>query len=254
MLAVIAAQLATLIPFLFGLTTATIVAIKAPDYIAANNYVGGLLAVSPSWFFLPVCLIAVIGGMSTGTTSLYGTGLDMSSVFPRVLSRVKATLLIGVLSIAFIFIGRFAANLVQSVSTFAVLIITCTTPWMVIMIIGLLVRRGFYCPDDLQVFTRGEQGGRYWFSHGWNWRGLGAWIPSAAVGLCFVNLPGQFVGPLGEMAGGIDISLPVTLGLASVVYLTLLSLFPEPREVFGPKDARSQGAESPVKAAMRQAA
>jgi hypothetical protein len=52
-----------------------------------------------------VCLIAVIGGMSTGTTSLYGTGLDMSSVFPRVLSRVKATLLIGVMSIAFIFIG-----------------------------------------------------------------------------------------------------------------------------------------------------
>jgi purine-cytosine permease-like protein len=156
MLAVILAQIATLIPFLFGLATATIVAIKAPDYIAANNYVGGLLAVAPSWFFLPVCLIAVIGGMSTGTTSLYGTGLDMSSVFPRVLSRVKATLLIGVMSIAFIFIGRFAANLVQSVSTFAVLIITCTTPWMVIMIIGLMVRRGFYCPDDLQVFTRGE--------------------------------------------------------------------------------------------------
>lgn len=156
MLAVIAAQLATLIPFLFGLATATIVAVKAPDYIASNNYVGGLLAVSPGWFFLPVCLIAVIGGMSTGTTSLYGTGLDMSSVFPRVLSRVKATLLIGVLSIAFIFIGRFAANLVQSVSTFAVLIITCTTPWMVIMIIGLVVRRGFYCPDDLQVFTRAK--------------------------------------------------------------------------------------------------
>ncbi|KII37985.1 nitrate reductase [Pseudomonas fluorescens] len=250
MVSVIAAQLATLIPFLFGLATATIVAIKAPDYIAANNYVGGLLAVSPTWFFLPVCLIAVIGGMSTGTTSLYGTGLDMSSVFPRVLSRVKATLLIGVMSIAFIFIGRFAANLVQSVSTFAVLIITCTTPWMVIMIIGLLVRRGFYCPDDLQVFTRGEKGGRYWFTHGWNWRGMGAWIPSAAVGLCFVNLPGQFVGPLGEMAGGIDVSLPVTLGLASVVYLVLLKMFPEANAVFGPKDSRSKSTDPLVKPAM----
>ncbi len=95
MLAVIGAQLATLVPFLFGLATATIVAVRAPDYIAANNYVGGLLAVSPGWFFLPVCLIAVIGGMSTGTTSLYGTGLDMSSVFPRLLNRVQATLLIG---------------------------------------------------------------------------------------------------------------------------------------------------------------
>lgn len=236
--AVILAQLATLLPSLFGLATATIVAVKAPDYIASNNYVGGLLAVSPTWFFVPVCLLAVIGGMSTGTTSLYGTGLDMSSVFPRVLSRVRATLLIGIMSIAFIFIGRFAANLVQSVSTFAVLIITCTTPWMVIMLLGLLTRRGWYCPDDLQVFTRGETGGRYWFSHGWNWRGMGAWIPSALVGLCFVNLPGQFVGPLGNLAGGIDISLPVTLGLAALVYLALLSVFPESPAVYGPDDQR----------------
>ncbi|MDH4554862.1 cytosine permease [Pseudomonas sp. BN417] len=238
MLAVIAAQFATLIPFLFGLVTATIVAVQAPDYIAQNNYVGGLLAVSPTWFFLPVCLIAVIGGMSTGTTSLYGTGLDMSSVFPRLLNRVQATVMIGVLSIGFIFIGRFAFNLVQSVSTFAVLIITCTSPWMVIMILGLIIRRGFYCPDDLQVFTRGQSGGRYWFTNGWNWRGMGAWIPSALVGLCFVNLPGQFVGPLGELAGGIDISLPVTLGTAALLYLVLLAIFPEPAAIYGPKGPR----------------
>ena len=48
MLAVIGAQLATLVLFLFGLATATIVAVRAPDYIAANNYVGGLLAIAPA--------------------------------------------------------------------------------------------------------------------------------------------------------------------------------------------------------------
>jgi purine-cytosine permease-like protein len=154
---------------------------------------------------------------------------------------VQATLFIGLLSIAFIFIGRFAANLVQSVSTFAVLIITCTSPWMVIMILGLIVRRGFYHADDLQVFTRGQQGGAYWFHHGWNWRGMGAWIPSALAGLCFVNLPGQFVGPLGELAGGIDISLPVTLGLAALLYLALLRTFPESTGVYGPQGPRWVG-------------
>jgi purine-cytosine permease-like protein len=74
------------------------------------------------------------------------------------------------------------------------------------------------------------------------------------VGLCFVNLPGQFVGPLGELAGGIDISLPVTLGLASVVYLTLLSLFPESAAVFGPNDPRSKGASTMAKPELRQPA
>ena len=67
---------------------------------------------------------------------------------------------------------------------------------------------------------------------------MGAWIPSALVGLCFVNLPGQFVGPLGELAGGIDVSLPVTLGMAALLYLALLNLFPEAAEVYGPKGPR----------------
>ena len=64
----------------------------------------------------------------------------------------------------------------------------------------------------------------------------------------------QFVGPLGEMAGGIDISLPVTLGLASVVYLSLLRLFPEPAAVYGPTDPRSERTDVRAEPALQKAA
>ncbi|AQV98999.1 nitrate reductase [Cupriavidus necator] len=232
--AVFVAQLATLVPFFFGLATATVIATKAPQYIASSDYVGGLLAISPKWFFLPVCLIAIIGGMSTGTTALYGTGLDMSSMFPKLLSRVRATLLIGLVAIGFIFAGRFAFNLVESVSTFSTLINTFSSAWMVIMVIGFVTRRGFYLPDDLQVFNRGKRGGHYWFTRGWNLRAMGAWLPSAALGLSFTNLPGQFVGPLGNLAGGVDISVLVSATTGGVLYLTWLWLFPEPDTVYGP--------------------
>nr|WP_055507327.1 cytosine permease [Nonomuraea pusilla] len=241
-------QIATILPFFFGLATASIIAGKAAQYMdpAAPNYVGGLLAVSPAWYFVPVCLLALIGGMSTGTTSLYGTGLDFSSVFPR-FSRVQATVFIGTLSILFIFAGRFAANLTQSISTFATLIITCTAPWMVIMMLGYVTRRGWYDPDALQVFNRRQRGGRYWFTHGWNWRGMTAWLASAGVALMFVNLPGQFVGPLGGLAGGVDVSLPLGLAVAAVLYLVLLNAFPEPREVYGPRGPRLvRAADTPV--------
>ncbi|GAA2679367.1 purine-cytosine permease family protein [Nonomuraea recticatena] len=241
-------QIATFLPFLFGLTTASIIATKAAKYVdpAAPNYVGGLLAISPGWYFVPVCLIALIGGMSTGTTALYGTGLDFSSVFSR-FSRVQATIFIGTLSIVFIFVGRFAANLTQSISTFATLIITCTAPWMVIMMLGYLTRRGWYDAEALQVFNRRQRGGRYWFTHGWNWRGMTAWLVSAVVAILFVNLPGQFVGPLGDLAGGVDISLPVGLAIAAVLYLVLLAAFPEPREVYGPAGPRLvRAADTPV--------
>jgi purine-cytosine permease-like protein len=248
MAAAFLSQIATILPFFFGLATASIIATKAAEYVdpAAPNYVGGLLAVSPGWYFVPVCLIALIGGMSTGTTSLYGTGLDFSSVFPR-FSRVQATVFIGTLSIVFIFVGRFAANLTQSISTFATLIITCTAPWMVIMMLGYVTRRGWYDPEALQVFNRRQRGGRYWFTHGWNWRGLSAWLVSAGLALMFVNLPGQFVGPLGDLAGGVDVSLPVGLAVAGLLYLALLAAFPEPREVYGPEGPRLvRVADTPV--------
>lgn len=237
MLAAFAAQIATLVPFLFGLVTATVVATEAPTFFADANYTGGLLEVSPGWYFVPVCLIALIGGMSTGTTALYGTGLDFSSVFPR-FNRVQATILIGVVAIVFIFIGRFVFDVVQSISTFAILIVTCTAPWMIVMMIGYVVRRGWYDSDSLQVFNRRQHGGRYWFSHGANWRALVSWLTAATLGILFVNVPGQFVGPLGDLADGVDLSIPLALGVAALLYPALLFAFPEPREAYGPDGAR----------------
>lgn len=249
MAATVLAQLATLVPFLFGLVTATVIATEAGEFIVAGDYVGGLLAVAPEWYFTPVCVIALVGGMSTGTTALYGTGLDFSSVFPR-FSRVQATIFIGAFAIGFIFVGRFALDVVQSISTFAILIITCTVPWMVVMTIGWVVRRGWYDSDSLQVFNRRQRGGRYWFAHGWNGRGLLGWLVPAALSICFVNVPGQFVGPLGDLANGVDLSIPVGIGLAAVLYPALLWIFPEPADAFGPEGSRfvptGAAAETPI--------
>ncbi|MDT7799912.1 MAG: hypothetical protein QOI78_3345 [Actinomycetota bacterium] len=219
------AQVATLLPFGFGIATATLVADPA-------DYITGLTAISPLWYAIPLIVVALIGGLSTGTTSLYGTGLDFSSIFPR-LSRVQATLLIGTLSVVFIFVGNFALDMVSSINAFATLIVLCTSPWMVIMMIGFVQRRGFYDVADLQVFNEGRRGGRYWFTRGVNWRAMAAWLPATALGLLCANTP-MIAGPLRDIAGGVDISLLVTLGTAAITYPLLVKLFPEPPEVFGP--------------------
>jgi purine-cytosine permease-like protein len=117
---------------------------------------------------------------------------------------------------------------------------------VIIMAIGYVVRRGHYLPDDLQVFNRSQRGGAYWFTRGVNVRGMGAWIPAAIVGLLFVNIPGQFEGPLRNTAedlglaglAGVDISLVVAIGLAALLYLAALIVFPEPRAVYGPEGPR----------------
>jgi purine-cytosine permease-like protein len=235
-------QLATLVPFLFGVGTATLVAGEA-------DYVVELIQVSPLWYAVLLIVVAFLGGMSTGVTSLYGTGLDFSSVFPR-LNRVQASLFIGTLAFVFILVGRLAFDLLASVNAFIGLIVICTTPWMIIMMIGYVVRRGWYSPDDVQVFNQGRLGGRYWFSQGINWRGMAAWVPAAIAGLLFANYPPLIEGPFrNAVGGGIDVSLPVSLGLAAVIYLALLFAFPEPRYAFGPQGPRwvpTAGGEAPA--------
>lgn len=218
-------QLLTLIPFLFGVATATIVAGKS-DYVVA------LIQASPIWYAVLLMVVAFIGGLSTGTTSLYGTGLDFSSVFPR-FSRVQATISIGVVAFLFILTGRIFFDLLGAVNAFVGAIIVTTTPWMVIMAIGYIVRRGSFRPRDLQVFNRGEIGGTYWFTNGINWRGLVAWLGAAALGLLFANYPPIIIGPFINVGGGIDLSLAVAVVAGAVLYLGALWLFPEPRYVFG---------------------
>ncbi|GAB13296.1 putative NCS1 family transporter [Arthrobacter globiformis NBRC 12137] len=232
MSAVVLANIATLLPFIFGLATTSIIASAAPSFFEAGDYVGGLLSVSPLWYCVPISILAVIGGMSTGTGLLYGTGLDFASIVPR-LSRVQSTILIGAASLAFILFGKFVLNVVQSISTFAILIVTCTAPWMVIMIVGFVKRKGWYDQDDLQVFNRRVKGGIYWFNDGWNWRAVAVWALASATGLVFVNVPGQFVGWLSPLVAGVDISIPVAAGLAAVLYMAVLARFPEPSFVYG---------------------
>jgi purine-cytosine permease-like protein len=231
----------TLVPFLFGVVTATLVAGEA-DYVVA------LINASPLWYAVLLMVVAFLGGLSTGITSLYGTGLDFSSVFPR-LSRVQASLFIGALAFVFILLGRLAFDLVASVNAFIGAIVICTTPWMIIMTIGYVVRRGHYREVDLQVFNQGRTGGGYWFEQGVNWRGMVAWIPAAVLGLLFANYPPLIEGPFRNVADGVDLSLLVAIGVAAVVYVAMLTAFPEPRYVFGPDGPRwvpSKEAEEPT--------
>lgn len=231
------AQLACLVAFYFGHVTASVVAVANPESMASGDYVGGLVESSASWFFIPLALISVAGGLSTGTSLLYGTGLDFSSIVAR-LSRVASTLLIGVFTLAFVMVGKFVFDVVQAVTALSTILVNCTVPWIVIMLIGYFTRRGWYDVDALQVFNRRQTGGRYWYTHGWSVAAVLAWAIGVVAALLFVNLPGQFVGPLGNSVGGVDVSLIVGLLLTAALYWVLLRIIPEPDYLFGPRGAR----------------
>lgn len=243
-LATFLGQLLTLIPFLFGVATATIVA-------GESDYVVALIQAAPIWYAVLLMLVAFLGGLSTGTTSLYGTGLDFSSVFPH-FNRVQATIGIGVVAFLFILTGRIFLDLLGAVNAFVGAIVVTTTPWIVIMAIGYFVRRGRFSARDLQVFNRGETGGAYWFRDGVNWRGMVAWLAAAVLGLLFANFPPIIVGPFSGAFGGVDVSLAVAVVAGAMLYVAALFAFPEPRYAFGPDGPRgvpsSDGSAQPIEA------
>jgi purine-cytosine permease-like protein len=202
---------------------------------AETSFVAGLIKVSPKWYVVAAIAVGLLGSFGQGSVCLYGTGLDVSSLLPR-LRRVPATLLISGISFALVFLGRFVWNAVDSVSAFVIILVVVMTPWVIINLIAYVQRRGWYDVDDLQVFNAGQRGGIYWFTGGWNLRATLAFVPAVVVGLMFVNTT-LFKGPWADAANGVDLSLASGAVVAGVLYLAFTALFPEPAFLRGDPEA-----------------
>jgi purine-cytosine permease-like protein len=210
--------------------------------------IGALVEASPNWYLIPVLIVALVGGVAQGAVCIYGGSLTTSSSLPR-LSRPPATLLLGLVGVAIVYLGAFAFDAISLVSAFVVILTIITAPWMVILIMGHIWRRGIYDPRDLQVFNAGLRGGRYWFTGGWNLRAFAAWIPAVLVGFLMAHTT-EYTGPWADWANGIDISIPVAMVIAAVIYAIALRVFVEPPEVLGEAPASEPVHESSLAAAL----
>jgi purine-cytosine permease-like protein len=163
-------------------------------------------------------------------------GLDFSSVVPR-LSRVRATIYLSILSTLLVFVGAFYQELSAIVSSYLAILIVLGAPWSIINLIGYFNNRGYYDSDSLQVYNRGQMGGRYWSSIGLNHRAVIAWVAAVVIGMFFVNT-GWYVSPGAELFGGADLGFVVSTLVGGGVYLAFLKWNPEPAYTFGPDGAR----------------
>jgi len=113
--------------------------------------------------------------------------------------------------VAFLFIvtGRLFFDLLEVVNAFVGAILVTTTPWIVIMTLGYVFRRGFIDAAAVQVFTQRKKGCRSWFRDGVNWRAMCAWLLASVLGLLFASFPPIIVGPFADLGGGMDLSLVV---------------------------------------------
>lgn len=218
------------LPILWGAFTAA-ATFAAGTGKADVPYVFALADLSPKWYLPMLLYLGLASGTAQAVINTYGTGLDTSSFIPK-LTRIQATFVACAAATVLVYLGYFYSGIIDTVSTALSLLACFSVSWIVAMIIGFVHRKGFYIQDDLQVFNRGEKGGRYWFAHGLNWRATGPWLFGTAVGMFGFTNTAWFTGPGSKLLDGADIGFAVSAVITAILYPIMLKLFPEPRYVF----------------------
>ncbi len=228
-------------PFMWGTFTSAAI-FSTGDAKADTPYVLGLVHAAPLWFVPALIYLGMASGTAQAVINTYGTGLDTSAIIPK-LNRVQATLVACALATALVYIGHFKSAIIDGVSVFLTLLASFSIPWIIMVTIGHFRRRGYYDVDDLQVFNRGEKGGIYWYSHGFNVPAMMVWTLSTTAGLLFASNV-WFIGPGAAVVGDIDVSFLVAGLTAALLYPLSLRLLPEPQVVYRPEAAANIPAQS----------
>jgi purine-cytosine permease-like protein len=186
----------------------------------AFNFVQGITTTSPTWFLFPMLLIlGLASNIASAAMSLYNAALDMGG-WP-VLYRVKRWQIAGALSVVVLgltYLFVVATNFITNLTSFVTIMIVTATPWMVIVGIHYLLKKGQYAPLDLHAFAIPGARGRYWYQGGINPVAFVAWACGVALGLMFSTTT-LFTGPLESSVQGVDLSwLMAGLG-GGIVYL-----------------------------------
>jgi len=219
-------------PFMWGtFTSAAIFNSGVAD--GDTPYVLGLVEAAPLWYIPALIYLGLASGTAQAVINTYGTGLDTSSIIPR-LSRVQATIVACVLAASLVYIGHFNSAIIDGVAVFLTVLASFSIPWIIMVAIGHVRRRGYYNVDALQVFTRGERGGLYWYDHGCNVPTMVVWIISTTTGLMFAS-NAWFVGPGAALLGDLDLGFLFAGVIAAVLYPLALKLFPDRPSVLGPQ-------------------
>lgn len=195
------------VPTLFG----AFIAVAAFD---EDSFVAGYVAGSPTWLLTPLLLVGFVGSLGQGSVNLYSMGLDMDAILPR-LSRLQSTLLVSGIATGLVFIGKFIYDAEAAVTNACLFLTALGTAWIAIALFGYYRMGGTFHKEDLQVFNKRKQGGRYWYQAGWSLKATISWLVASISGVLGISSV-DYTGPIANALGGVDVSViaPAVVGVA----------------------------------------
>ncbi|TNM41206.1 nitrate reductase [Nocardioides albidus] len=194
-----------------GALAATVTDLSDPE--------AGLSGIVPSWLITVFMVAIIVGILANNALTTYSSGLALQAVgLP--FSRVGSVLVTAVIGAAMTLYALFVFDFLDTVSSGLVLLITLVGPIMAIYVSDIFLRRNRYDGGELSDSTPSS---RYWYTGGVNLAGAIACLTAFVASLMCASTE-AFTGPVAKALDGLDLSLPVGMIGASVLYVVLTRL------------------------------
>ncbi|MHA4778497.1 purine-cytosine permease family protein [Streptomyces sp. MSC1_001] len=188
-------------------------AVTAVDMTDPQN---ALQEILPGWF-VPVFLLAlVLGTIAINALTAYSAGLALQAVGLRV-RRSVSVLVDGAVAVALTLYGLLVSDFLDTVSNALQVIVVLIGPLMAVYATDIVLRR---CRYDGPALSDETPGSPFWYTAGVNRAGALALVTGVtAAALCVNTL---YTGPIAAALDGLDLSLPVGMGVSATLYALLM--------------------------------
>lgn len=175
-----------------------------------------LEGILPGWFAPVFPLVIILGTVAINAMTAYSSGLALQAMGVR-LRRSLSVLVDGALAVALTLYALLVSDFLDAVGDLLQLTVVLLGPSTAIYATDVLIRRNRY---DGPALTDESPGGPFWYTGGVHWAGAFALVCGAAAASLFTDTD-PYTGPLAA-AWGLDLSLPVGIGVAGVLYALLM--------------------------------
>jgi len=167
----------------------------------ANDPIGALTTLLPTWYLIPFAIVAVLGLVGGAILDLYSSGITLVSIGLPVRRHVAASIDAVIMTIGTIYIVWIAKNFFIPFQGFLITLGVPVAVWSAIFVADVIMRKRDYAEAELF-----DPNGRY---GAWNWRSIALVVVGSIVGWGFVtnsfaswlSWQGYFLGAIGGKTG-----------------------------------------------------
>lgn len=213
----VATALGGAVPFIVFTTVGVLL---ATGLSAAAFEVGidvALLDLLPGWLGPLLVVGVVLNTIALNAMTAYTSSMALQAIGFR-LRRIPAAIIVGVVGTALTIYLVLSSSLLEAANLMLQFLVVVSGPAMAIFVVDVLLRRYRYDGIDLFHDTRG---GRFWYSAGWSIPGITALLIGGVVTAVCLSTS-VWEGPVAQLTGHVDLSVPVGMAVSALLYAALL--------------------------------